>query len=97
MAQQARPHWYTHSEYERPRLNSVVSGLGMRPLSTRPMRSHPAQHALAPRVHEAEEQDEHEDAHLDQPEAGRSARAGVAHGKMNTASTSKITNSRANM
>src|SRR4029079_348272 len=42
----------------------------MRPLSTNPMWSYPTQHALAPRVHEAKEQDEHEDTHLDQPEAG---------------------------
>ena len=27
MAQQARPHWYTHIEYDRPRFNSVVSDL----------------------------------------------------------------------
>src|SRR4029078_1015860 len=42
----------------------------MRPLSTNPMWSYPTQHALATRVHEAKEQDEHEDTHLDQPEAG---------------------------
>src|SRR5215203_644178 len=30
---------------------------------------HPAQYALAPRIHEAKEQDEHEDTHLDQTEA----------------------------
>src|SRR3954454_1373790 len=70
MAQQASPHWYTHRLYERPRLNNDVNGLGMRPLSTNPMTSYPTQHALAPRVHEPKEQNEHEDTHLDETEAG---------------------------
>ena len=34
---QARPHWYTHIEYERLMLNSLVSGAGMRPRSIRPI------------------------------------------------------------
>src|SRR3954447_694963 len=42
----------------------------MRPLSTNPMSSYPTQHALAPRVHEPKEQNEHEDTHLDDAEAG---------------------------
>src|SRR3954463_4462296 len=42
----------------------------MRPLSTNPMSSYPTQHALAPRVHEPKEQNEHEDTHLDEAEAG---------------------------
>src|SRR4051794_15752570 len=70
IAQHARPHWYTHRLYERPRLNNDVNGLGMRPLSTNPMSSYPTQHALAPRVHEPKEQNEHEDTHLDQAETG---------------------------
>src|SRR3978361_2153442 len=72
MAQQARPHWYTHRLYERPMLNSVVSGFGRRPRATIPMCGdlHPAQHALAPRIHEAQEQDEDEDAHLGETEPG---------------------------
>src|SRR5215204_4261667 len=36
MAQQARPHWYTHIEYDRPRLSSLVIGPGRRSRSTRP-------------------------------------------------------------
>ena len=31
IAQQASPHWYTHIEYERPMLNSFVSGAGILP------------------------------------------------------------------
>src|SRR6185436_15362664 len=70
MAQPARPHSYTHREYFRLMLSRLVSGLGRRPFSTRPISaSHPPQHALAPGVDEAEEQDEHEEAHLDQAEA----------------------------
>ena len=37
------------------------------------------------------------DAHLDERRTRRSASSRVAHGKMNTASTSNITNSRAKM
>src|SRR3954447_17922066 len=52
-------------------LNKVVNGLGIRPRSTIPMRRlHPAEDAIAPRIDEAQEQDEHEDAHLDETEAG---------------------------
>src|SRR4051812_49356493 len=40
MAQQARPHWYTQSEYLRAVFNSVVSGFGIRPFSTRPTEAH---------------------------------------------------------
>src|SRR4051812_32137960 len=36
MAQQARPHWYIHSEYRRDWLNSQPSGFGTLPFSTRP-------------------------------------------------------------
>src|SRR4051812_26324991 len=39
-------------------------------MSSHPMWSYPTEHALAPRVHEAKEQNEHEDPHLDEPEAG---------------------------
>src|SRR3954452_21242081 len=42
----------------------------MRPLSTKPMSSYPTQHALAPRVHEPKEQNEHEHTHLDEAEGG---------------------------
>ena len=60
MAQQARPHWYTQREYDRPRLNSCVSGFGNRPLSTRPISTSPSvDHTrsaghLAPGIDEAE-------------------------------------------
>ena len=37
MAQHARPHWYTHSEYLRAVFSSLVSGFGSLPLSTRPI------------------------------------------------------------
>src|SRR6185503_2809442 len=70
IAQQARPHWYTHSEYLRLTLRRLVRGLGMRPFSMRPISpSHPSQDSLAPRVDQAEHQHEDEQAHLGQPEA----------------------------
>ena len=49
---------YTHMLYERPRLKSADNGRGIRPRSTRPTTSpssYPAQHSLAPGVHEAEQ------------------------------------------
>src|SRR6187200_2347805 len=73
MAQHARPHWYTHTEYERPRLNRAVSGFGSRPFSTMPMvtsRLDPPENALAPGVHQPEQQDEDEHTHLHETEAG---------------------------
>src|SRR5688500_18154583 len=71
MAQQARPHWYIHSEYFRAVFSSLVSGFGMWPLSTRPMwvtTSDPAEDTLAPRVHEAKGEHDDEHDHLDEAE-----------------------------
>src|SRR5262245_43541220 len=73
MAQHARPHWYTHIEYERPRLSSVVRGLGRRPFPTSPIRaptSHPPEDALPPGVDQAEQEHADEHAHLDEAGAG---------------------------
>src|SRR5581483_1498451 len=70
MAQQASPHWYTHKEYLRAVLSSLVSGWGILPLSTRPIRwfLDPAEDALAPGVQQPEREDRDEDEHLDEPE-----------------------------
>src|SRR5260221_7617024 len=65
MAQHARPHWYTQTEYRRAVLSSLVSGWGILPLSTRPIRSDPTQDALAPGVEQTEGEDHDEDQHLD--------------------------------
>src|SRR4051794_20604983 len=69
MAQHARPHWYTHMEYRRAVVKSVVSGFGIFPLSTSPIGLlDPAQHALAPCVEQAQGEDGDEDEHLDETE-----------------------------
>src|SRR3569623_3845820 len=77
MAQQARPHWYAQREYVRDVLRSLVSDLGILPLSTRPISrpsrcrwpgSQPTQDPLAPGGGEAQRQHEDEDAHLDHAE-----------------------------
>src|SRR3954453_21680656 len=71
MAQHARPHWYTQREYLRAVFRSLVSGWGILPLSTSPIRTwplDPTQDALAPCVQQAEGEDEDEDEHLDEPE-----------------------------
>ena len=66
MAQHARPHWYTHSEYFRLRLSRLASYRGIRPFSTMPIsRSHPSQDPFAPGVDETENQDEQEDGRQD--------------------------------
>src|SRR3954454_2187409 len=73
MAQHARPHWYTHMEYRRAVLSSLVSGFGILPLSTRPIRwcpsrLDPTEHTLAPGVEQAQGEDGDEDQHLDETE-----------------------------
>src|SRR6056297_3590838 len=79
MAQHARPHWYTHSEYERLMLNNLVRGAGMRPRSTRPISStlrssdlhslsHPPKEPALPGVDQSIEQQHDEDQHGDEPE-----------------------------
>src|SRR5690349_15167577 len=50
MAQQARPHWYTQSEYLRLMFKRAVRGLGTRPFSTRPISATPARPPLAAEV-----------------------------------------------
>src|SRR3954451_17572057 len=71
IAQHARPHWYTHMEYRRAVLSSLVSGFGILPLSTRPIRwcpsrLDPTEHTLAPGVEQAQGEDGDEDQHLDE-------------------------------
>src|SRR6478609_3779172 len=76
MAQHARPHWKIHSEYLRETFSRLVSGLGILPLSTRPINGlrrgwfrvrglEPLEHSLAPGVQEPEGQQPDEDDHLD--------------------------------
>src|SRR6478736_4789180 len=72
MAQQASPHWKIQSEYLREMFSRLVSGLGILPLSTRPINGlrrgwdlQPLEHSLAPGVEEAQRQQRDEDDHLD--------------------------------
>ena len=49
-------------------LNNEFNGLGMRPRSTRPICLYPPQDTLAPGIHQAQEENEDEDAHFNEAE-----------------------------